>query len=606
MESTAFASGDWVEIRYGEKAGHFGKICMHEKSGNYMVIPYDNDEPCEMVSLAENSIVKIEPRILSLPEFRDIIRGKRKYKEFEPEIFPAFNVRPEKAYKMTAKDISTALGNINKTDRPLTDFKEWFWLIINVFYNDLKISGRYKEDCITEIPATEDEVFSDCFGMTEKLYWRLEERFVSKEDNERHVVKFDDEPNWDGDSLNNDEIEKTAYFTVCDDIISRVGTFRKNKGEPKEEWEYSNGQKKMFLTACEDKGLGNISREELRRYKKFVYELADENDLQALKILAWSYYERTEAFPQNWKLSAEYLKKVYRLSGDPFAANSLGYIYYYGRTNGGIPQYEEAFRYFSFGALAGIDESLYKCADMLIYGRGTEKNIDMGLNMIIDGYRDTLYDFCHGIYESKFADYALRMGNVCSDNLIYGMGIRDAYKFYLEAEYAIKKRREKEEYFGDDVVENRIKAKLEQIRRDVGLDLNRKTIKSDFPIYINQLYDDPFPVQVMIRKERNGRVSLKMKRFRIGQELLSIPIPEKLKEVPNILVCYPELSYCGLTTELSFKLENAEILKRPGGRDYFLSDGFKKNEMTNALEFYSNGELVAAVEAEKFVIEIKR
>ena len=33
-------------------------------------------------------------------------------------------------------------------------------------------------------------------------------------------------------------------------------------------------------------------------------------------------------------------------NGDTFAANSLGYIYYYGRVNNGIPEYDKAYKYF--------------------------------------------------------------------------------------------------------------------------------------------------------------------------------------------------------------------------------------------------------------------
>ena len=59
-----------------------------------------------------------------------------------------------------------------------------------------------------------------------------------------------------------------------------------------------------------------------------------------------------------------------------------------------------------------------------------------------------------------------------------------------------------------------------------------------------------------------------------------------------------------LTTELTFTLENLTVAKYPEKEGHFLSDGFRKNEMTGAVEFYSSGELVAAVEAEWYVIDI--
>ena len=135
MKKARFSPGEWVTIKYGEYAGLYGKICMLEKSGSYIVLPYDKDnEPGEMRTFLTDNLEPLPPYILEPKEFRDLIKAKVFYSSISGQVFPPFNIKAQKDHKLTAKDIITALKNINKTDYPLSTFKEWFWLIINVFY----------------------------------------------------------------------------------------------------------------------------------------------------------------------------------------------------------------------------------------------------------------------------------------------------------------------------------------------------------------------------------------------------------------------------------------------------------------------------------------
>lgn len=594
-----FNQGDWVSIKFGEYAGKYGKIVMMDKTGDFSIITYDDEnEPGEMINFMEDALELLPPYKVNLTELKKIAKGRLTYDDLKDKVFPPFNLKSDKEYAMTGKDIATALKAISKTDEPLENFKSWFWLIINIFYGNLKIEERYNEDDRFKDADTEDINFSQIYGFTENLYWRLEERFGRREDTEKLIIKLDREPDWNK-GVSGNELEQEAFDFLCQDIIAREKAFENNFGKPKEEWIYSDDQKREYLLYAEEQGLEKLSGQELKKYRKFVWDLEAKDDPQAIRILAWDYYEGSVAFPQNWQMSEKFLLKLFEMTGDPWAANSLGYIYYYGRTNSSASDYESAFKFFSFGALAGIDESIYKSGDMLLRGQGTKKNIDMGLNMIVEGYRATLNEFTSGNYECKFADYALRMGNICRDRLIYGVGLRDAYKFYLEAKFAIRRRREAFDFFGDKNVEENIDREMKQIQENIGLDMSRQILKADFPLYVNQLYEDVFPVKVNITEK-----TLHIKRFRFeDEEFKDIPLPDVLKEVPEILVSYPELSFAGLTSELRFDLEEAEILKKPE-EEYFFSDGFRRNDVTNALEFYSNGELVAALEARWFVVRV--
>lgn len=588
-----YQTGDWVKIKYGEYMGGYGSVAAVNVDGSYKVLPYNSkNEPQAMLDIVESGITLIEPMRLDADGLRRFARAEIQYREVADKVFPMFNIKAEEEYRLRPEDIAEALRAINEYRDCLNRFKEWFWLIQNVFYDKLQIKERYKEDIFSDAPETEDELFSTVYSLTDGLYWKLEDRFVTREDTEKYIVKFEDEPNWN-DGFLGTGIEETAYKAVCEDISSRVRTYEYNKDLPKDEWLFSVSQKRHIINMFEeDMDIRKAPMSVRKKYKEFVKDLYALGDAQAMKILAWGYYVGNSVYRQSFKQAEKYLLKLYEKNADPFAANSLGYIYYYGRVGKNGPDYEKAFRYFSYGALAGIDESIYKCGDMLIHGMGTQKNVDMGINLIVDGYKDTYDRFCDGEYSNKFADYALRMGNICLEKLIFGMGARDAYKFYLEADFAIKKRMETGQYFGDDVVLVKISDALRRVREEFKLDINRSVLKADFPLYISHFYDDHFPVKVSITKKGTS-YHLTLSRFKL------IPGIES-----QVLVSLPELSYVNLMSEISFRLEGMGVVKVPDDGDTFLSDGFAKNEKTDALEFYSGGECIAAVEAKWFVIDM--
>ena len=609
-----FDQGDWVTIKCGEYKGRYGKVCMHEKGGGYVVLPYDKDnEPGAMITLDVGSLSLIEPFKFNEYDLRAFCRGEILYCDIKEDVFPAFNIKADADHEITAADIREAFKNINRTPDCLNTFKEWFWLIINIFYDNLNIADRYDEEIFTDAPETDDEIFCVVYGLCEKLYWRLEERFSQKEDFEKYTIKFNSPYDWDKDR-DVKILERSVYQAVCEDIISRVDAYMHNRGIPKEHWIYSDSEKHHIIASfTEEKDLSLLTEDELYMYKRFVDDLYKKGDEHAMAILAWGHYEGNEAYEQDWALSEKFLLELYEKTGDPYAANSLGYIYFYGRVNEGIADYEKAFKYFSFGALAGIDESRYKAADMLINGLGTRRNLDMGLNLIVDGYQEAMADFCEGNYDNKLADYALRMGNACRDNLIYGMGLRDAYKFYLEAEFAIKKRREINEEYGDDQVEQNIKNEMANIREHVGIPGSGGVLRADFPVYINQLFDDRYPVKVSIDVPRDSREgTLTISRLRFEGDMPDLP-PEaagseliKFLDSPPILASYPELSFAELTSEITYILEEVELVKTPEKSNHFLSDAFRRNDVTNSLEFYAGGEMIAAIEAGWYVVKVKK
>lgn len=620
--------GDWVQIKYGEYEGRYAKVTSRKKSGEYGVILYDGavsspdfPQPGNVLSFQEEVLKLLEPFHLSQKELRKVVRGELTYSDFAEKVFPPFNLKVERRYTLKVEDIKAALVRINQNKPPLSAFKQWFWLILNVFYDSLNIRDRYDEAIFTDFPKDEKEIFSTVYGLTEKLYWRLEERLGNKEENEQYMIRFQDEPVWEREEKNQDELEVAAYYAVCTDIIGRIDSYLMNLNKPQGQWVYSQSQMKHVIGDYEnDKDLEGATPEAIALYREFVRRLYRQGDIQAIRILAFGYMEGGIAYRRNYELAKLYMQELYDKAGDAYAANCLGMIYYHGLTNHGVPDYPKAFQFFSYGVLDGIDESIYMAADMLIHGLGTVKNIDMGLNLLVDGYRNALYEFCHGTFDCRFAEYAMRMGECCMEGIIYGMGTKDAYRFYLEAAYAAEKRKLTDHPLETEA-EEKIERSLTFIRDRVGIDPDKCELKADFPIFISQMYEDRYPVKVsIIKKKGSSDYYLKVRKFDLKELFSNLklnlnPNPEepekeggemKVNEPGELLVTYPELSWTSLVSEMEYRLENGTVLKRPEKEGPFLSDGFRRDENTNALEFYAHGEVIAAVEADWYVVMVKK
>ena len=187
----------------------------------------------------------------------------------------------------------------------------------------------------------------------------------------------------------------------------------------------------------------------------------------ALQKRGYCEYCGTDIIPNDWKAAERDLGAFYEMTGDPSAANSLGYIYYYGRVNGGKPQYKKAFHYFSIGHIAGgIYESTYKLGDMFRDGKGVAADIRTAIRLYLTVYSDTQEQYKNGHYDCKHADICLRIGSC----FLHGDGLMkdvdEAYKYLREAEEAIYKRMEVCNSYGDQTVLEKIQDALREARSE--------------------------------------------------------------------------------------------------------------------------------------------
>ena len=115
-------------------------------------------------------------------------------------------------------------------------------------------------------------------------------------------------------------------------------------------------------------------------FKEFTDQLAESGDFEALRIKGYASYGGSSLYPCDYQIAADCMEKLWKEGSFGYAANTLGYIYYYGRL--GKPDYEKAFFYFPVGSTYGITESSYKLADMFMKGLYVKRNIGLAASMI--------------------------------------------------------------------------------------------------------------------------------------------------------------------------------------------------------------------------------
>ena len=143
------------------------------------------------------------------------------------------------------------------------------------------------------------------------------------------------------------------------DAIAIGRMFLEDRDKPLSERRYPLYVKERMLQRFESNSVMNAASEEhLSVYRSFAEELAEKNHPCGLNAVGYGCYGGDRAFACDWERSRDCISRLFEIEdGMPkkaFLANTLGYIYYYGRCNGGIPEYETAYKYFSFAAFNGV------------------------------------------------------------------------------------------------------------------------------------------------------------------------------------------------------------------------------------------------------------
>ena len=229
----------------------------------------------------------------------------------------------------------------------------------------------------------------------------------------------------------------------------------------------------VYVIVEEEKCDDNISK----NVNEHIIGKLDDDSFIKNYYLGYSYYNGINGFDLDFYKSEKYLLIAFKMKNLSSIANTLGYIYYYGRTTGGIVDGNKAFQYFNYAFLKDrLEESCYKLADCYLHGYGTFKNELLPYKLVSSIASQSYYNFCDNIF-NKFPDVAFRLGQYYEKGIGVTININIAYELYLNALATIKYRISHENYVGDYNVASGIFQSINRVKQL--LKLNKRIIKND-------------------------------------------------------------------------------------------------------------------------------
>ena len=432
------------------------------------------------------------------------------HEEDEESVFdnPSFSSR----YKIAYDDIVAACHNMIDADIDEGVLDDWIYYVSEVLSEYYEWPVRLTDFREALWGATDD-------NMIELLFHALHEISYS--------LEYFDSP---------------ITVDAIDEILILDEDHQYNKGKKLGEWRIGRLHRNILIGVYTERS-DLMSDEQKARYKQLIEEACAEKDLLAMRIKGYACYGGSDLYECDWEASRDIITELFDMTGDPQCANTLGYIYYYGRCNGGVPEYDKAFQYYAVGAAHDLLESMYKQADMFKHGYGCIKSERTSEYIIDKLYADTWPCFCKGD-DAKFADIALRRAeaNHKRGNLV------TALKCYLEADYAIKKRLKESDFFGDVKVQEKITNGLNEVKKEFPEEFFVDEFSIRYPYHLLDFLDRAVKYKVTITPIHDNHY-----RFRL----------EAVDNVPesNIFIVIPELESIVLANTFECELVADEIIE---------------------------------------------
>lgn len=263
----------------------------------------------------------------------------------------------------------------------------------------------------------------------------------------------------DIDELDNYPLE--MVFPL-DEMIKTLSLCKKQLHLPLLEREYSSDVMERFLdTIMMDDLVDSLDEEKLQLFQRFTNTLVQQQSIVGLETMAECSGGGNVAFSCDWSICCDCLQKLYEMTGEASYAIGLADIYYHGRSNRGIPQYEKAFSYLSIGVAAGSDEAKLQLAEMFFQGYYVVKNQKVAMNLYQEVYQENLKIFEKGFFDCKLAEVCYRLGEIWYE----AEHLKKASYFLLQAQLAIQKRRQQTHLNDDLELYDRIVEALEKCYR---------------------------------------------------------------------------------------------------------------------------------------------
>ena len=287
-------------------------------------------------------------------------------------------------------------------------------------------------------------------------------------------------------------------------------------------------------------------------YKEYILEGVGKEWLNCMVVYAYACYSGNEMFPQDFQASKDMFLRLIDLAESPSPDwyDALGYIYYYGRTTNGKPDYKKALQYFSVAAWSGNFEAQYKIADMMVKGHGLPKSTTGAARILDRLYGETRAHLESELFDCKFADVALRVGTMYRDGVGFEKDPENALSLLLQAKFAIEKRMANCDYYGDQTVKNRIDEALQVAESNMPSDYFKTRLEFDHPALIGALLRASNGIDVCIGSKGDDNF------------IIAKRVPQNEEDQKKYLFCVPEMKTCVLADSVVMKIEGLHTLSR--------------------------------------------
>ena len=475
-------------------------------------------------------------------------------------------------YSYSLDDLYAALKNIADKDPTVGEFYD------NWYHPIAEIGDKY---CIEEACGwTEDGEDEEAGGQDDFAGLSPREEDVFRR------VWYGLEDIW----CDEDEDVRIAGTDQFRQFIKDIERFLANKGKPVEEMDLTDAQKENFILQFEDDDrVKNASEPELDLCRKFTEDLCSKGSETALHLKGYACYGGNRLYGCDWRVSRDCMIRLFEKTDDPQYANTLGYIYYYGRCNGGVPEYEKAFESFTVSAANGLHEGIYKLADMFLHGYACNKSERTARALYGMAYEDCYKQYLEG-REGAFADAALRMGNVYRKGIGGDKDPESAYICYLQADSAAKERAKHNNFFGDTNVLLGIRNALDETKAELPEDYFGEYVSMDIPTVFWTFCEKGYRVGVTVRTEEDGRTFLDLKR-----------LPRRGQEAPEpVMLNYPTVDCCDLVTEI--ELESVGLRSSFGEHpiQMFRYDSCEWNNTERRIDFFYDDSLIGWMACDEY------
>ncbi len=394
---------------------------------------------------------------------------------------------------------------------------------------------------------------------------------------------------------------KAADYLNAEALLHMIDLQGRESFLPVEEREYIDEIMDDFTRELDnDLILKEADRFTKKLFIKYVNILCDHKNFNALRIKGFACLGGNSVFKSDYREGARCMEILWKEGGFGYAANTLGFIYYEGRLNGGIPDFGEAFRYFSIGHTFGVSESTYKLAQMFTEGIYVAKNTEMAASLLEHLYIDTRIKFEQEDFECSFAEAAVHMGRLelqiyreDPSRFLFMRG--QALDLYLQAGFALKMRSQFGMSAGDRKLQDEINAVTAELLTQIKV--YKSSYKSDYPDPLREFFTyRPYGAySLTLKRLKNDRLKITVGRIAGKNDI----------DPPLTLMTYPEFACCVLTDKVSLTAGKASVYGDfPEDEVIFDDLAIEPSANNNGtlLKFYRDKRLLITIRAENFTV----